>query len=1274
MAELHVLGPWEGPCEETTANFLAQNLPKEWHVIAGRKLPTQNRDDIDFIVLGLGRVFVIEEKCWGPTVIIGDRKWEVRKLSGFSDFRPNPQDAAASKAKKVKSWLKGKLPNFDLSIRGMAVVPLVVLSHGNLTVKVRNDVKDDAIQNVLLLREMVGELTSQDSTGGSSLGTSRGELLNEILDQLPGEDLVSSIGDYVVDEKILADGVYPESLLAEFYKAHNKFTEEEFELQCFPLHSTVLGSSTNKASLVREIVSLRKVSHLGRTCQYGAPFEDSERNWFVVPIERTDGAIKLFDVEASGFENTSKDDIDLVADAFAGLGDLHQNGIIHKYLSPRTIELSKGRRVRFSHFFLSHFESQESVFMVPDATTLEFQPPEVKSSGQFSIASDVYSLAASLTCWLASDISANAISSLSDKIESSKLANLLSKCLATEPNKRPTLSEIALALRDLQSTDENIESQGQAAAFANDALILARFELKKKLGAGGLGVAWLAEDLENSGAQVVVKQLRSPLSYEAANTEYQNSRVMNSTDFSRGVMISDKPDNGFLSLTYLEGETVTQKFRRDSPSSEQNLELLIRIVNLVDKLHAKGYIHGDLNTSNIIVDQDWLPKLIDFGLMRKIGENFEAKGTPMFIPPEVAQEESCDVTADYYTLAASYLHLILGRSPFVGIINSIPGRTFNLAEVTTSELMQWDELGRGLITQLYNFLKLPRNARPATPMEMSAFLLQARPLEPELLPPLESKRVINANVDEIRKLYTASDLGAEGAVDLATEFSWATYVPTSLDKHLLPDVIVGKFRAVFLTGNPGDGKTSFIQQVEKSLLDLGASPTLKEEASWEYAINGRNFGAVLDCSASFRGKSADEIVTEYLTKAKEENYTALFAINDGRLRNYFENAIDVFPALSDKVDSYFEGEFIGDSDLVIVDLKNRALDNVEGTGLTSEIIEKVTSPDIFEVCSNCSARLRCPIYRNQGELRGSAQKVVSQLVLQSHLRRSKRATIRRVRSAIGWMLTGDLGCEDVHKRLDRNEDLTGPNGYSLSDLAFSKRANDALISEWLLFDPATSIDVELQNLVHGDNSIEAQAYPAGVRYAHSMRKKFFALAESIDSGSRSPSQLYDSLQIYKGALTGDKSEVLEIVLKGISSVLGASGYQGDGMALTLGTSSQGWSFIKTVPSAHLFIDVREPKADYVEGIPDELVLRHKSGDFLNLPLDVFELIFRAYSGEALIDDASESIRFEVQSFANRLLRSPATTGLVVSPGGALNRVSQLPGAIIKLDSNVEEAS
>ncbi len=1274
MAELHVLGPWEGPCEETTANFLAQNLPKEWNVVAGRKLPSQNRDDIDFIVVGLGRIFVVEEKCWGPSIVIGDRKWEVRKLSGHSDFRPNPQDAATSKAKKVKTWLKSKVSNFDSSIRGMAVVPIVVLSHGKLSVKVRNDVKDDAIQNVLLLSELVSELTSQDVAGGSSLGASRASLLSEILDQAPGEDLVSSIGDYIVDEKMSGDGVYPDALLAQFYRVHNKFTEEEFELQCFPLHSTVLGNSSNKASLVREIVSLKKVSHLGRTCLYGAPFEDSERNWFVVPIERGDGAIKLTDIQASGFVDTKTDDLALISDAFSALAELNAEGIIHKYLSPQTLELSKSRRVRFSHFFLSHFESQESVVMVQDQTKLGFQPPEVQTTGAFSFASDVYSLAATLTCWLLGDPNPSALESLKDYTESSGLAKLFARCLDSQVESRPSPAQIIKELRGLQSSDDVFDSRDQSEIYAAGSVILSRFELKRKLGAGGLGIAWLAEDMENSQSLVVVKQLRSSQSYEAANVEYQNSRVMHSIDFSRGVMISDKPENGFLSLTYLEGETVQEMFRRNPPTSEQSLELLIRIINLVDKLHAKGYVHGDLNTANVIVDEDWLPKLIDFGLMRKIGENFAPLGTPMFIPPEVLSQEACDATADYFTLAASYVHLILGRSPFEGQLSRILGRSFNLVPATKQEMMQWDELGQGLITQLYAFLKLAKSERPSTAMAMSAFLLQARPLEPELLPPLESKRVVNKHVDEIRKLYTASVLGAEGAVDLATAFSWATYVQTSLDKNLLPLVIAGEYRAVFLTGNPGDGKTSFIQQVEKSLIESDAKCLVKEDAFWEYSLDGKTFGAVLDCSASFRGRSADEIVTEYLKKGADEEYTAMFAINDGRLRNFFENAEDEFPDHAEKVDAYFDGAFVGEPDLVIVDLKNRSLDNASGTGLASEIIEKVTSPEIFEDCSNCTARLRCPIYRNQGELRGSAQKVVSQLVLQSHLRRGKRATIRRVRSAIGWILTGDMGCEEVHSRLERNEDLTGPMGFGLSDLAFSMRANDALINEWSMFDPATSIDVDVQNLVNGDRSVEAQAYPPDVRYAHSIRKKFFALADVADGSSFSHSSLYESISVFTKALANEIPEILDIVLKGISAVLGAPGYRGDGLALTMGSSQQGWTFIKSIPSSDLKIVTREPNARFVEGISDELVLQHKSGDALNLPLDVFELIFRAYSGETLIDDASESIRFEVQSFANRLLRSPANAGIVVSPGGALNLVSQHPGGVIKLDSEDEQAN
>jgi hypothetical protein len=247
-------------------------------------------------------------------------------------------------------------------------------------------------------------------------------------------------------------------------------------------------------------------------------------------------------------------------------------------------------------------------------------------------------------------------------------------------------------------------------------------------------------------------------------------------------------------------------------------------------------------------------------------------------------------------------------------------------------------------------------------------------------------------------------------------------------------------------------------------------------------------------------------------------------------------------------------------------------------------------------------------------------------------------------------------------------------GFGLSDLAFSMRANDALINEWSMFDPATSIDVDVQNLVNGDRSVEAQAYPPDVRYAHSIRKKFFALADVADGSRFSHSSLYESISFFTKALANEIPEILDIVLKGISAVLGAPGYRGDGLALTMGSSQQGWTFIKSIPSSDLKIVTREPNARFVEGIADELVLQHKSGDALNLPLDVFELIFRAYSGETLIDDASESIRFEVQSFANRLLRSPANAGIVVSPGGALNLVSQHPGGVIKLDSEDEQAN
>ena len=88
MAELRVKGEYVGPGEQRTAEYLAANLPDGWVIFAGRKLPGPNRDDADLVVVGKSLVFVIEEKAWGPTIVVDDNNWYVGDGSPAQPAQP----------------------------------------------------------------------------------------------------------------------------------------------------------------------------------------------------------------------------------------------------------------------------------------------------------------------------------------------------------------------------------------------------------------------------------------------------------------------------------------------------------------------------------------------------------------------------------------------------------------------------------------------------------------------------------------------------------------------------------------------------------------------------------------------------------------------------------------------------------------------------------------------------------------------------------------------------------------------------------------------------------------------------------------------------------------------------------------------------------------------------------------------------------------------------------------------------------------------------------
>jgi hypothetical protein len=171
VAELTVMGDYQGPGERKTAETLARDLPASWHVIAGRKLSGPRRDDLDFVVVGDHAVFVLEEKAWGPRIELGDQIWKVHGRE-----RRNPLDRTNHLARVLAGQFRGRVPGYGSAVRGLRlVIAAVVLSHD--TVEVIADPGYFDGDAVVRLGDAGQWLRRQDAACGTELQAVRGAVL-----------------------------------------------------------------------------------------------------------------------------------------------------------------------------------------------------------------------------------------------------------------------------------------------------------------------------------------------------------------------------------------------------------------------------------------------------------------------------------------------------------------------------------------------------------------------------------------------------------------------------------------------------------------------------------------------------------------------------------------------------------------------------------------------------------------------------------------------------------------------------------------------------------------------------------------------------------------------------------------------------------------------------------------------------------------------------------------------------------------------------------------
>ena len=206
-----------------------------------------------------------------------------------------------------------------------------------------------------------------------------------------------------------------------------------------------------------------------------------------------------------------------------------------------------------------------------------------------------------------------------------------------------------------------------------------RYRVIRQLGRGGMGAVYLAQDGKLDREVALKVPSLSDSSPALLDRFYREGRAAATLHHPNVCPVYDVGEIGgvhFLTMAYLEGETLGDVVRRRGPLPQNEAAAIVRKLALaLDEAHGKGVIHRDLKPSNVMVTPKGEPVVMDFGLARRSGPE-EARltgdgsvlGTPAYMPPEQisGNVEAMGPGCDVYSLGVILYELVTGALPYTG--------------------------------------------------------------------------------------------------------------------------------------------------------------------------------------------------------------------------------------------------------------------------------------------------------------------------------------------------------------------------------------------------------------------------------------------------------------------------------------------------------------------------------------------------------------------------------------------------------------------------------
>jgi serine/threonine protein kinase len=1093
---------------------------------------------------------------------------------------------------------------------------------------------------------------------------------------------------------------------------------------------------------------------------------DDEDKVILVTEDLPGQALRLH-INKASLALTFNQKLKVMRDVLSALGHAHRYEVIHRNLTPDAILVTKGGQARVTGFDFSRVgknRSAESTIagqIIEDLEPVYRAPELIKSERESfpeeaSISSDLYSVGLIFYEVLTGELPYESVDQMMEadgrfpmkpsehKPDLPKgMDEWLQKFCEFDPEERHASAAIARKDLDdliLPEAKNDSVSDGESMAVAQpqlpdnlmdlpqDFILADRFRIQKRLGCGGFGVAYKVFDSLGDVVRViklVTKDRRSV--YERLRREYKT--LTNLPDHPHVVKViwadrmADAKQTPYIVFEYVEGLDVSDLIDAEALSLDDAVRIVREAAEGLAHLHKHGVYHQDVKPSNLL----WTDKgvrIIDFNVA--VSENDEIQGgggTRRYLPPDYDYSFEPDASdrmdRDLYALGISFYECLTGKYPF-----DDPTPPIRTQPKDPKQFKGCVDLNSSLVNVLVKMIAPERKDRFASVDEFVTAMAEVKHLRSVLttgeigaglkgvskLGFKPTKPNTNPFVTHLLTLYSQSQVSNAGTRGL-DEVGKATYVPTYLDEKLKPALLKGEFRLVIISGNAGDGKTAFIQQLEAFAESKGAQMQRGANGA-VFQLKGHTYQSNYDGSQDEGDERNDTVLQKFFAPFAgknatgwPDNQTRLIAINEGRLVDFFLEHEEEFPLLAKQIQPGLAGAALED-DIAVINLNLRSVvaEPEEGQpSILERLIVRMTQQEYWQACDDCDLKNKCFAYHNaqtfQDQVAGP--KVIKRLKMLytiSHLRGRLHITMRDLRSALAFMLVGTLDCDGIHHLYqnggEENQNRILDGFYFNSWLGGAEGSNDRLIALLREIDVAEvnnpDLDRELGFLnpktkamsrfsfaerAGYDNELmetlfrnlprdyssknRARLIVRHRNYLSHMRRRHFFERRDIGWKEMLP---YGSIDPFLDAIEqpGAKSaEEITAILRAINRGEGLSdpARLGNQLALRVRQVDKGTiRSYRLFDGGHFKLSTEQETAahPFLECLSQALVLFYDSGDghtsSLRINLDIYEMLMRLNNGYRPSIEEQEGFYLSLAVFKNVLSAAPYQEVLLTESG------------------------